>query len=245
MASIVLAGHALSVLSEAIVLGESLILSDLHLGLEDQFAESGHGFLFSSAEAIVEGILGLEAPARELILNGDIIDDFALRNPRSRRAIERSLIALGTKFEVLTLLKGNHDVMLATLPLPENAQISSYALRESILIMHGDRLPDELESLRFDAMIIGHEHPCVQLSDTLRSERFKCFLLGTSRIGNRTFSVLVMPAAHPEVLGTAVHEGAFMSPVLKGADLGQMRVYVAHNGVLDFGTLNDMKFTAE
>lgn len=221
-----------------------LVAADLHLGLEDQ--QVGSMGLFSSSEHAVETIEALIAsaesfePVRTLVLDGDVLDDFSLRNVQSRVRITRLLRRLGEERE-LVLVRGNHDAMLATLRLDLEVR-DSYAF-DDVLVVHGDRALGEVaddETLRNARMILmGHEHPVLALSDGLRLERFKCFVRVPkveTPYGEK--EVYVLPSAHPDILGSDV-DGSFRSPIIAGFH-PEAEVFVVGDPVRGFGAIGDL-----
>lgn len=205
-----------------LAIGGVMVAADLHLGLEDQ--QEGSMALFSSSEHAVETIASLMAsaasegePIETLVLDGDVLDDFSLRNTQSRVRITRLLRRLGAERQ-LVLVRGNHDTMLGTLHL-DTPVVDSYRTGD-VLVAHGDRPLDAIatdeELRRARTIVIGHEHPVLALTDGLRLERFKCFLR-VPRIETPygVKELYVLPSAHPDILGTDV-DGTLRTPVAPG-----------------------------
>ena len=226
----------------ALLLDDTLIVSDLHLGLEDR-QRTTHA-LFTRPEKVLETVRELigRAAARRLVLNGDVLDDFALTHAPARLEIGRVLRTLAKDHE-LALVRGNHDPMLASLRIP--APIVDSLRIGTALVTHGDRALEEVTSVDehsgIDTIVIGHEHPAITITDTIRTERFKCFvvidsvetLFGTVRI-------IVLPSAHPDLLGTEVD--SLRTPIAPGYH-PDARIIVAGDPPREFGTLSS--FTSE
>ena len=52
---------------------------------------------------------------------------------------------------------------------------------ENFIIMHGDKIPEDIMSIRESTIIIGHEHPCIGIRNGERLEKIKCFLKGITK----------------------------------------------------------------
>jgi uncharacterized protein len=217
----------------ALVLERSLIISDLHLGLEDRHA--GASALVTHPQAVLDLVCGwIDEDIDRVIFNGDVLDDFALSRIESRLTIGRLLRSFVSEHESV-LIRGNHDPMLASLGL---TSVASFRIG-STLILHGDRhlqdvaSEDDLRSCK--TIIIGHEHPAIELSDGIRMERFKCFVrierFATS-FGEK--ELIIMPSAHPDVLGTQI--GSFRSPLFERT-YPEAQVFVASEQPRYFGTI--------
>lgn len=196
-----------------LVVERTLIVSDLHLGLEDRHV--GAMSLVSNSQAVLDGVRSYMEGVDRVIFNGDVLDDFALSSSQSRMVIGRLLRSFSGAFDTV-LVKGNHDPMLASLGA---GRVVDSVLVGSVLVTHGDRRLEEVSSVEdlrsCSTIVIGHEHPAVTISDGIRSERFKCFVripAVETVAGRRT--VMVMPSAHPDLIGSDV--GSFRSPIIEG-----------------------------
>ena len=219
-----------------LVVDRTLIVSDLHLGLEDRHA--GATSLIARSQAVLDGIRAEARGVERVVFNGDVLDDFALSNPQSRTLIGHMLRSFSRSHDTV-LIRGNHDPMLAT--LGAGAVFSSSRIGP-VLVTHGDRSLEEVasdEDLRAcSTIIIGHEHPAVTLSDGIRSERFKCFVripqLST-RFGSK--ELIVMPSAHPDLIGSDIV--SMRSPIIT-EEHPEAEVIVASEPARFFGTVGSL-----
>lgn len=203
----------------AIQFDEVLIVADLHLGFEDRHLGSS-GLVTDSEHVIAELERTIHAASETtgittLVLAGDVIDDFALKHLSRRISITRALIRLASRYE-LVLIEGNHDSMLRTLRIETPVRMS-YRFG-SVLVTHGDKpleeVADRSDLEAVDTIVIGHDHPVLALSDGIRLERFKCFVrIPTVRTRFGPKELIILPSAHPDVLGTDV-SARFRSPVI-------------------------------
>jgi len=102
------------------------------------------------------------------------------------------------------------------------------------LILHGEEIPKEVPK-EVKTIIIGHEHPAVSIRDEIRTEKFKCFLVGKWKGKN----LVSMPAFNPVVEGTDVQKEKLLSPFLK-QDLSNFTVYVVADKIYRFGKLKNI-----
>ncbi len=130
---------------------ETIIISDVHLGTRDSKAEEVIEFLKASR-------------CRRLILNGDIVDGWALKSGGRWRDVDTRFIRTVLKkmekddTEVI-YLRGNHDDLLERfLPIAfGNLVIEQEYLHETprgkYLVVHGDGFDSVTTSCRFIAMM--------------------------------------------------------------------------------------------
>ncbi len=224
--------HPLGMLGyRSIKQGDTLIIADMHVGYAARFPltisllhdiESMHDRIRSAREK-----LGMP---KRLILAGDILDDFGLKERRTRARLVRFISELRDEWDELILLAGNHDPMLKTTPFAHEIH-DSYCLETDdgcLLILHGHALPplSEGEKQRVRGIIMGHEHPALRVSDGLRSEKYAAYVSWDAlRVPGfkQELPVLVLPAFHPDVEGSDIQQG-FQSPLLTHARLEDAKI---------------------
>lgn len=102
-----------------------------------------------------------------------------------------------------------------------------------IMFLHGHR---EFESNSLK--VYSHEHPVLRFRDEVGAQvAIPCFLFDEQN------NIIIMPAFSPLTSGTNVisPEESFMSPGLRNLDLGQARVFVILNGIMEFGRVGDLR----
>jgi uncharacterized protein len=224
-----------------LVIGTTLIVADLHLGFEDR-REGSVGLITRSDEVLeaVRGYVRAAGAIDRVVFNGDVLDDFALSRPESRIMVSRLLRAFAAEHD-LTLVRGNHDPMLGTLhigvPLVSSERI------DATIITHGDRALEEVlgdeDAQGVERIVIGHEHPALTLSDGIRTERFKCFVrIPNVRTAIGACEVIVMPSAHPDIVGTEVT--ALRSPIIPNS-YDDAEVIVVGDPARSFGTIGSLR----
>jgi putative SbcD/Mre11-related phosphoesterase len=200
-----LAGHP------AAQLGDALVIADLHLGIEFELrkrgvrAEPQPRRLADLVNALIQ-----EADARELLILGDAKHDVHGLWERERRAFLEFLAHLDA--DRLTVVKGNHDGHLQSLPGKFQGKEFSLEppdgiLREEggkrYLLFHGHAWPSKELLARADVLLMGHSHPLVEFRDRLGAvHRERAWILGESkghaesgvRAGTR---YVILPAFNP------------------------------------------------
>ncbi|MBU0980887.1 MAG: metallophosphoesterase [Nanoarchaeota archaeon] len=190
---------------------KTLVFSDFHIGYEQALLSKGilipkthFSQLLSDAKQI------LQATKPEMVIvTGDVKHDFGGISEQEWREASR-LINLLKQGRELVLIQGNHDNILK--PIADKKDLAlhdSYHLGD-FLFLHGDkqmRVPKEVKTV-----IMGHEHPALDLKSPVRTERYKCFI--SARWRSR--QLIVLPSSNPLFEGTDVRQGC-LGPILPKA----------------------------
>lgn len=228
---------------------KTLILSDLHIGYEEALRKQGvliPKFHFRDLVKRVEGIFNILKKEKKeveiIIINGDLKHEFGKISDEEWRNTLKLLDWLGRKCSKILLVQGNHDKVLGPIADKRKVSLVDSVLLGDVMIVHGDKLVDVPAPVK--TLIIGHEHAAVAVSDDLRSETFKCFLLGkyshkTDGVRAKNVNLIVMPSMNPVVEGTDVLSEKLLSPFLK-QDLSKFKAYIVGDEVYDFGKLESI-----
>jgi hypothetical protein len=143
----------------------SLVIADLHIGVEYQLYKSGIQIpsqikqMRKTIEKLIE-----QTKAKRLIILGDVKHDVPGISIQEMREIPEFLKALSKKIEIDICL-GNHDTYLKEI-LPENIKLhGTKGFRIGRFgFNHGHTWPSR-ELLMCDYLIIAHTHPTVQFTD--------------------------------------------------------------------------------
>lgn len=226
----------------AVLLGDTCVVADVHLGLEDSLRGTGLNFPLNEGDRLrqrLEGVMDRFEPGR-FVLNGDILHEFG-RIPRGLdERLDELLELLESRVDEVVLIEGKHDRMLET--VTDREVLREYRV-DGALVLHGDAEPGDLsdgqDSLR-DAgspglYVIGHEHPAIEIE----GEKRCCYLLGEARGAE----VLVLPAFNELSRGVTVNRMGredFMSPLLR--DAANLRPLVeAGDEVLEFPPMGEIR----
>ncbi|MDO8508357.1 MAG: metallophosphoesterase [Nanoarchaeota archaeon] len=161
-----------------------LIVGDLHLGYEEVLNEGG---VFVTREMFKEMISYFDrvfervGKVEYVILLGDVKHDFG----RILRQEQNDLLMLFGYLEgklnkggEIVIVKGNHDKIVEPIANSAGVRVSDYFTIGEYCFIHGDR---ELVGILDDGIrfwIMGHGHPAIRLSDGIKVEKYKCFLIG-------------------------------------------------------------------
>ena len=193
---------------------KTLVISDVHLGVEGEMQKKGvlvPKFHMKDLMTHFEYIFSQVKP-KKIIITGDLKHDFSGISEQEWRDLLRFFDYLSKHSEKIVLLKGNHDPFLGPIAKKRNLELVKEYVSGSVLFVHGDYEPELKKSIK--TIIMGHEHPAVVLREKTKSEKFKCFL--KSKYKGRT--LLVLPSLNMLSEGTDVLQGRFLSPLLKKND---------------------------
>jgi len=225
-----------------IVIGKTLVISDLHLGYEEALNKQGI-FMprtqYAETKRRITEIIKKRA-VDKVVINGDLKHEFGSITSTEWRYIA-DLISFFSKHGIkIILIKGNHDKIIAPLIKSEGIEIRDYYTLGRFYICHGDTIPRDKDFKHAECIIIGHEHPAIALKEGNRIEVYKCFLIGNWK----DKQLVVMPSFNPIVEGTNLLSEKLLSPFLK-QDLGRFKVIIMSNGQsYDFGVLKNIADTA-
>ncbi|MFB6193033.1 MAG: metallophosphoesterase [Candidatus Nanohaloarchaea archaeon] len=192
---------------------DSLIISDIHLGLESSMTSRGSYVPRFQLEEIKEDIREMkdETCAERILVNGDLKNEFTT-SYSEKKEISDLLEFLKEEFEDVILVKGNHDTMIEETVEEQGLRLLDSYREDGVLFAHGH---EEIEE-EFETVVIGHEHPALALEDEIGTrEKVNCFLYGETEKGK---SIVVLPAFSKISNGTNVNEvpsRELLSPVLR------------------------------
>jgi putative SbcD/Mre11-related phosphoesterase len=214
---------------------ETLVISDLHIGIEEALNKQGilvprtH---FKDMIRRLEKITSKVAP-KKIVINGDIKHEFGEISDQEWRETLK-IIDFCSEFGEVVLVKGNHDKVLGPIAKKRKVTTRQEYIMKDIMMVHGDRLIEAPKTVR--TIITGHEHPAISLKDQARSEIYKCFLKGRYKGKN----LIVMPSFNSITYGSDLTGEKTFSPYI-GHDKKNFEVFVAEeNKTLYFGKLKDL-----
>lgn len=195
------------------------VLSDIHIGLEEELFAQGLVFPLREREELlkrIEHILERFNP-RKLVLAGDVVHSFGRADQRIRRKLEIVLSAIRSRCE-LVLVSGTHDGMLPYMGFTAQRRYDE----GGYTVSHGD------EDLREHGhLIMGHEHPVLDVE----MMRIPCYLFGGGIMDG--MDIIVLPAFNPLCQGVAVNHlenSDLLSPLLRRIDTGKLHPVVEMEG---------------
>jgi len=150
-----------------LVIDDTLVVGDLHLGIESEFYKSGFT-IPSNIGKIRDKILLLakENECKKLVLLGDVKHEFYGVSFQEGREIPQFLKDLAKRLEVHVTL-GNHDGNLKNIaPKEVHIHPTSGFRMGQYFFNHGQSWPSK-EFLETEILITGHNHPVVEFRDSL------------------------------------------------------------------------------
>jgi len=213
-----------------------LIISDLHLGYEEALNRKGvliPRFQFKDTITRLKVILESAKP-ETVIINGDLKHEFGLIMDQEWREILQLIDLINQYAKKIILIKGNHDVKLGPIARKRNIELIPRYEFDGYLVLHGDKIPDDLKQLKVHTLIIGNEHPAISIGDTIRRETYKCFLIGTFRLWFKKWNLIVLPSFNQVTIGTDVSKEKLLSPFLKD-NVKKCKVMVVDKELYPFG----------
>jgi len=222
---------------------KGLIIADLHLGIEAEFAKGGV-HVRSRTNELLNHILSLvkEHKAEYVIFLGDIKHNIPGTSMQEYMEIPSFFDELLEKTKEVHIVKGNHDGGIERI-VPDGVCVhgSDGFVWEGLGLFHGHTWPNE-DVMRSKLVLMAHIHPIVKFSDgrySIVSE--PCWLTGkwttfakkkneNLDIDGEFADVIVMPAYNEYLSGSAVNEPGrqLIGPVMKNKvfDLDNALVYL-------------------
>ncbi|MFO7710989.1 MAG: metallophosphoesterase [Candidatus Woesearchaeota archaeon] len=207
-----------------LIIGDTLIIADLHLGYEEAMARNGYMIPRYQFSETVKRILDIleKAPVKKIVIAGDLTHEFSRVSRQERKDTKKLLDLLKRKYEVV-LVRGNHDTM--------TPDMEEQFLLGNTLITHGHKIPDIPNEV--ETIVIGHEHPAISIGDNIRRELYKCFLFGRYE----GYNLIVLPSFNQVTEGTDVSKEELLSPFLKEGVLDFDVFIVGFDETYHFGTV--------
>lgn len=233
----------------ALMIGKTLIISDLHLGIEHVFYKSGI-HLPSQTEVLAKRLDDLIArtKANRLIIIGDVKHKVPGTSWQEEREIPLFFSKLSKRIKTEIVL-GNHDPGIERL-LPKEIKIhpTEGFLLGDFYLTHGHAWPSQ-DIKKAKTVIIGHNQPMIELRDKLGyrwiEKAWVVSKLNRKKLikkykGVKTAPELVVMPAFNDLAGGICfnREKEFMGPIIKNAGLRNAKIYLLDGTYL--GELKDL-----
>ncbi len=201
----------MKLIEEAILLDETLVISDLHIGCATALQDKNDIFRRIDAQITL-------CQPRRVILNGDILHEYSGVDAAVDAQLERLFARIEQTCELI-LIRGNHDIHLSRTRAVRTRTVHDEYVQNDTLILHGHQVPQTpLDAVR--RILIGHVHPAIQLSDGIRVEKIKCFL----RAHYKFAELWILPSYRRDTLGSELSN----TPLLE--DTSQAEVFIYFSG---------------
>ncbi len=225
----------------------TLVISDMHLGLEGIAAEQGIYIPKIQFEKEMNALKSIieKIDAENIIICGDIKHEFSETSYHEFREVSDIFIFLKNTFKRVILIKGNHDNFIIYVTRRHDVELYEDMIFGRYYFIHGHKIPESFyEKIgKAEYIIMGHEHPAIALYDDVGvKEKVKVFLHGYCESLRK--KILVLPAFSVLAQGSEVNiipKEELLSPILKMCDIDKFRVVSADELVLDFGILENLR----
>jgi uncharacterized protein len=222
---------------------KTLIFSDLHLGFEEEL--NALGFMLPKFQfketvkylaKVFSRLKGKEI--KRIIINGDLKHEFGDISRQEWREVTGIIDFLKKRCQELILVRGNHDSILAPIAKARGVDLVDhfYLKKLGIYIAHGHKIDKNKDLAAAKIIIIGHGHPALALTDSVRTEKIKCFLVGKWKKKR----IIQLPSLNFITEGSDVlYEGTFSPYLAEG--IGDYEIFgVEGFTVLYFGKLSSI-----
>lgn len=185
-----------------------LAVGDLHLGYEYMLKDFGVSFPQKQIEQTISELTEILSSLKErkiklnkIVFLGDVKHYFAF-NKGEKNLILKLLDELEkyVKRKNIIIIKGNHEKM----NIIHDKDFLDYYIKDNIIFLHGDKELKEISNKEVKLIVMGHLHPAVSISDKqkIRSEKYKCFLVGKYK--RKDF--IILPSFFPLIEGTSLNQ---------------------------------------
>jgi uncharacterized protein len=222
-----------------LLVDDTLIISDLHIGYEQALNREGFMIPRFQYEKILERIKEIikRSNISRVVVNGDLKHEFGRITRQEWKETLNFIEFLKENFKEIILLKGNHDNFTKFIADKTDLEVYETYLIGDFIIMHGDKIPQDIMVMDVGTIVIGHEHPCIGIRNGERLEKIKCFLKGNYMEKN----LIVMPSFNFVTEGSDILHEKSLSPFLKNRSITDFEVYGVENfEVLYFGKIKNI-----
>ena len=233
----------------ALMVDYSLVIGDLHIGLESHLRKKGF-HLVSHTRDMIESILQAAGDdANRLIVIGDVKDSVPGSTKQEYAEIPDFFEELFDRFDMIDLVRGNHDTEIEEF-LPGEVRIhpgSGLKVGDTGFV-HGHTWPSE-DVMGCETLIMAHNHPAVMFRDGVgRQTTEPCWFRGSFNTDScDRYPVLpkrfvVVPAFNRMLGGSPVNTigDELLGPVLNSGllDLDNAHIYLLDG--IDLGKRSDL-----
>ena len=161
-----------------------LVISDLHIGIEEAILKQGLAprvqvhEIITNLNKIFDSLNKQNIQLDKIIILGDLKHEHGKISDEEWRETLHFLDVISKKAKEIILIKGNHDNILGPIAYKRDLIIQPYYQYKDILFMHGHKEYKNAFKGDFKTLILGHLHPSITLTDEYKKEKYKCFLLG-------------------------------------------------------------------
>jgi putative SbcD/Mre11-related phosphoesterase len=183
----------------------SLVVGDLHFGIETDYAFGGVK-IPSASQAMVRRLKTLQAStgAAKLAIAGDLKHSVQTITRQEEEEVPEALADLAKVYAEVVVVPGNHDgnaerLVSGAAPNVRLAPVGGELLRGGLLVIHGHAWPDRALAARARGLALAHNHTAIALEDALgRISKEPCWARG--RVNPERWREATGADTYPEVI---------------------------------------------
>lgn len=163
----------------ALIIGDYLVIADLHLGYEKTIKERGYT-IPNQRKAFAERIKQLVAKtnAKKLIILGDIKHNIPTATINEKYELPWFFREISPMFKEIVITKGNHDGLIEKMIHEDNVKIVKEFLLGEFVFVHGHSYPS-IKAKNCKILVIGHVHPTFRIQDKAGTRHnYPCWVFG-------------------------------------------------------------------
>ncbi len=193
----------------------TVVIADVHLGYEEEMASTGvylPRIQLRHAEKLIDS-LATRHPGATLVVAGDLKQSFSKLLRQERVEVSRFIdYALQAGFKKVIVVRGNHDNFVSHIVRDRGGEWVEdlLDLGHGIIVAHGHKRVEA----DYELLIMGHEHPAVQVTMAGGRTKFPVFL-AVPLESERT--ALVLPPTGAYQVGNVVttFRENYLSPIIR------------------------------
>jgi uncharacterized protein len=217
-----------------------LVIGDLHLGYEEHLNKAGiliSRQMFKEMIDEFDRIFEKTGKVDEVVLLGDVKHDFGSIMRQEWSDVLGFFEYLEGKCNKVIITKGNHDMIIGPIAKKSGVRVVDFYIVGETCFLHGDRDFDELHEKKIKFWVLGHAHPAIKIGNNVRTEKYKCFLVGKHK-GKK---IIIVPSFFSYFEGSDPRENDLR--LAWNFDLDKFEVKIVQENsleVLDFGKLGKL-----
>ena len=214
---------------------KTLILADLHIGIEHELRMQGLNPI-NQTKKMQDEILNIikDTNSETIFLLGDIKHNVPSSTKEERYDVKDFLKNI-SKYCTVHIIPGNHDGNIKYLINKDmNLHSSEGFILENVALVHGHRWPKK-EIFQCEQIIMSHTHPTIVLTDRLDHKTFEPCWVKASFIDNKlkekypdskSPEILIVPPFNPLCGGVALNKEGIMGPLGKIIDVNNSEIFL-------------------
>ncbi|MBI4896546.1 MAG: metallophosphoesterase [Candidatus Aenigmarchaeota archaeon] len=217
----------------ALVIDDTLVIADVHVGLTTDFWNSGIR-LPSQVPHLVKRLVAMQTrtKTKRLVLLGDIKHAVVGTSYQERQELHEFFSSL--HFDHVIVVKGNHDGNIERF-VPSTVAVKKSYTFKSFAFTHGHRLIKTTKK----HIIIGHSQPHVKLQDEMGSWYIEPVWVRGPLTGDLSGKELIIMPPFNELCGAGIiNDGPITGTIAKKLDTQEAHVYLLDG--TDLGCIDDL-----